>query len=259
MRMLRTIMRFAIAAGLLLIIWFLACLLFAPRSYVLPPPADVAARVWTDVRIYATHLLATVLATTLGLCLGFLTGVSLAIATVLIRPSAPLLETGAVVLRTLPIVSIAPIITLWFGTGLLARGVVAGLVCFFPIFAGFRQGMLRIDPSTLLLMRLYGATQMQSFLRFRLPTAVPLLVLATPLSATLAVLGALVAEFCGSDVGLGMLILRGLYRLDTEMLYAAMVLASGLGVSFYVAAEALELPFRKYMISVTDRPDGLEA
>lgn len=239
--------RFAKSSMAMLAAWLVALLTLSPPAYLLPSPLRVLREIVSRGGFYTYHALNTIVTSLSGLALGVVVGVLLAFVSVLYSRWGTFIEASAVTLRTLPIVAIAPIIILWFGTGRLSQVVIVGLICFFPIYSGVLRGMQRAELSRIRLFRLYSASRAQVFLHLRVPNAVPFFLDAFPLTVTLAVLGALVAEFTGYDKGLGSLVLRGLYRLDAPMLFAANVLAAAIGVVLYLLSFLLEIPFEKYV------------
>lgn len=241
-----------IAASIVLVgLWYIAVITFSIESYVLPSPTYVFQDIFNRNEFYATHMLVTFRTSIFGLLLGTTIGSILAVTAILIKSSKSTIEAIAVVARTLPIVAVAPIIMLWMGIGTLSQVVISALICFFPIFSGLLTGMSRADQTVVDLMSLYGATKIQTLFLLQLPSAVPHFVHSIRLASTLAVLGALVAEFTGNDTGLGSLVVRGLYRLDSTMLFSANVLSAFGGMLFYLCAIFSEIFFRRY-ISTTN-------
>lgn len=248
-------LRFVLSGVIILLIWVIVDTVLSPSKYVLPSPSIVFGELYNHFDYYSSQLFKTTLTSATGLALGIAIGAILAFVSSLFPISSPTIETGSVMLRTIPIVALAPIITLWFGTGFGARLVIAAIICFFPIFSSLRLGLDRVERTSILIFETYSATKWQIFRHLRLPTAVSFFIAALPLSATLAVLGSLVAEFCGSDVGLGLVILKSLYRTNISELYVAIILASLLGIVFYLGGRGVEVIFGRYlknMISVQD-------
>jgi len=246
-RLARVYLRFVISGAVVIMIWYLIWFLVTPPSYILPSPSAVAAEFLNHTGYYSKQLMETTLTSAAGLVLGIVMGAVLAFVSALFPSFSPAVETGSVALRTIPIVALAPIITMWFGTEASARTVVSGIICFFPFFSSLRLGLDRVESTSLLIFKIYGATRWQTFVRLRLPSAVPLFTSAIPMSTTLAVLGALVAEFCGSDVGLGLVVLHGLYLLNASILFVAMILSAVLGILFYLGGRTAEVLFERYL------------
>ena len=245
----KNLLKFLTSFLFLIFIWVMIKIIFSPPEYILPSPTRIIGEIVTNYKFYLYHSISTLLSTIIGLSLGVIIGAFLSFISVLFLRSKPFLETFAVILRTLPIVAIAPIIILWFGTGRLSQIVIVILICFFPIYSSFLRGMERAEAYQIKLFQLFNASKIQIFFHLQLPTSIPYFLNSFPLSVTLAVLGALVAEFTGYDKGLGSLVLRGLYRLDALMLFSANILASLMGIVLYLISFLLEIPFKRYIIN----------
>lgn len=249
---------FSSALAAILVVWIVVKHITETPDYILPSPYSVLVELTQEGNFYFHHLISTLVTSLLGLALGCLLGIVGAVLSILIRPMKPPIEAFAIILRTLPVVAMAPMITLWLGTGKLSHVAISTLICFFPMFSACLGGMERANSMMIALFRLYGATTYQVFIYLRIPHAIPNFLHAVPLTATLAVLGTLVAEFCGSDNGLGSLVLRGLYRLNAPMLYSANVLAAMVGVLFYIASSIAPIFLKKYITTekITENSDN---
>ncbi len=208
-------------------------------AFILPPPGRVATRFATALAdgTWWANTSATLVESLLGFALGF------AVATVLgyVLAHSPFLERLAspyiAASQALPIVAIAPILLLWLGFGLLPKVVVAALVVFFPMLINTIGGLRRIDPALREVAQVYGANRWQTFRLVEVPLALPTLLGGTKIGFTLAVTGATVAEFMGTDRGLGLLlnVSRGLF--DTPLLFVALVtLIAMAGVAYGLVA-----------------------
>src|SRR5712691_8804287 len=111
----------------------------------------------------------------------------------------------AIALRSVPFVALAPVLVIWLGNGLAPKIVIASLVCFFPTLVNMTRGLRSVDPEALELMYSLSANRWQVLWRLRWPSALPFLFSALKISAAGAVLGAVVAEWIGSDLGIGYL------------------------------------------------------
>jgi NitT/TauT family transport system permease protein len=161
----------------------------------------------------------------------------------------PLMEQGllpyVVASQTVPILAIAPMVVVWLGTGWLSKAIIASYLTFFPVTINVLRGLRAVPPDALALMRSYGATAGQIFFKLRLPTSVPYLFTALKISATASVVGAIIGELpVGSSMGLGVVIINAAqyYTFRPTNLWAALLVAAGLGIAFYflvVGAERL--------------------
>jgi NitT/TauT family transport system permease protein len=142
--------------------------------------------------------------------------------------------------QVVPKVAIAPLFLVWFGVGALPKVLVAFLISFFPIVIDAAVGLRSMSTEMRDLARSMGATRMQVFARFRLPTSLPYLFSGLKVAATLAVAGAVVGEFVGADKGLGYLLLVTNSNLETALMFAALFALTIIGLAFFYAVELLE-------------------
>ena len=144
-----------------------------------------------------------------------------------------------VFLQTVPIVAIAPLLVLWFGPGLRAVAVSAFIVSVFPVIANTLAGLRSVDPALRDLFRLYGASRSATLFKLELPAAVPEVVTGLRVASGLAVIGTIVGEFVAGfsegSAGLGILVLSSYRQLRTDLLFAAVLTAAGLGLALFAA------------------------
>lgn len=208
-------------------------------SYLLPPPSAVASAGAAD----AAALLAAAVTTAKAALLGF--GMSAAVGTLgaVVLASSRTLERAlypyTVFLQTVPIVAVAPLLVLWFGAGLRAVAMSAFIVSVFPVIANTLAGVRGVDPALRDLFRLYGAGRLATLVKLELPAALPSVVTGLRVASGLAVIGAIVGEFVAGfsegGAGLGILVLSSYRQLRTDLLFAAVLCASTLGLGLFGA------------------------
>ena len=169
--------------------------------------------------------------------LGFLVGSSIAIVTAVVFVHVPIVERAAfpwaIVLQTVPIIAIAPLLTIWFGFTLMPKVVIAAIICFFPVLVNTTRGLRSVSAEAFELMSVLSASKRQILWRLRVPSSLPYVFAGLRIAATLSVIGAIVAEFTGSDRGIGYVIVQASYRLDTRLMFAAIVLSCLGGILFF--------------------------
>jgi NitT/TauT family transport system permease protein len=140
-----------------------------------------------------------------------------------------------------PILALAPVLVLWFGPGLTARVVVCGLIVFFPIAVATMVGIRAVDESLLELARSLRATRAQVLTTLEIPAALPSIFGGLRVGVTLAVVGAIVAEWAGADRGLGVLVnlARG-SLFDIPLLFATLLTIALIGIALYLAVVLIE-------------------
>ena len=215
-----------------------------PR-FVLPAPSAIGQALVADFGSLMDSLGYTVRITLLALAAALVSGVVLAIRFAMSRTLELALFPYAVVLQVTPVIAIAPLVLIWVGIDHVERAllIIAWLVAFFPILANMTLGLKSVDRGLVDLFRLYGASRWQRFRRLELPAALPYLLAGTKISGGLALIGAVVAEFVagsGGSTGLAWRILEAGNRLQTEKMFAALILLAGLGIAIFYALTFLE-------------------
>lgn len=210
------------------------------EEYVLPSPSTVVTSMVTDFDRYWEASLPTLWAICLGFLLSVLIALPIAIgmvySAVLERAIYPLLILSQVV----PKVAIAPLFIIWFGFGDPPKIVMVVLISFFPLVIDAVVGFQAARPESLMLVRSMGASRWQAFWKIRFPWALPSIFAGAKVAITLAVVGAVVAEFVGADRGLGVLITQARGNLDTVSVFAGIGYLSLIGLVLFALIGALE-------------------
>ena len=218
---------------LVLVVWQLAVVLFDVPAYIIPSPTEIAG----ELVIEGPELMADLGWTMLEAVLGFLVGSSVAIITAIVFVHVPIVERAAfpwaIVLQTVPIIAIAPLLTIWFGFTLVPKVAIAAIICFFPVLVNTTRGLRSVSGEAFELMSVLSASKRQVLWRLRVPSSLPYVFAGLRIAATLSVIGAIVAEFTGSDRGIGYVIVQASYRLDTRLMFAAIVLSCLGGILFF--------------------------
>jgi NitT/TauT family transport system permease protein len=220
-----------------LAVWQGACRLFEISPLVLPAPGAIAARLYSLVASgdIWPHLWATLVEIVSGFALGVLAGLVIGAMISLIPVVERLIYPYLVALQTLPKVAIAPLFIIWFGYGMTSKVVITALVCFFPILVSVVAGFHATDRDQLDMMKAFGATEWQTLVRLRIPSALVLIFAGLEIAAVLAVIGAIVGEFVGAQVGLGYLIVALNFSLDVPGVFAVLIVLSVIGLVMHGA------------------------
>jgi NitT/TauT family transport system permease protein len=226
----------AVAFVAFVALWQLVVVIGRLPSFILPAPLDVAARfvaAWTDGTIWP-HFVTTVSEVVLGFVAGSVGGVAVGYALARFGLLARLASPYLVAAQAIPILAIAPLLSLWFGTGLLAKVVVCGLIVFFPVAVATMVGIREVDRGLLELARSLRASRRRVLVDVELPAALPVILGGLRVGVTLSVVGAIVGEWAGPDKGLGVLInlARG-SLFDTPLLFATLVTIALRGIVAY--------------------------
>lgn len=198
----------------------------AVPSYLLPTPSAVVGELIRLLPDIGVHLGITVSEALLGFLLGNLLAVLFGALVCLVRPFREGIYPLLVALQAVPVVALAPFVTIWFGPGLFGKVVLAALMCYFPATVISANGFTSVNRDALALLESVGASQSEVFWRLRVPSAIPSIVAALEVSATLSTIGAVVAELSGASRGIGYLIVRASYEFRTPTLFAALTAIS---------------------------------
>lgn len=215
----------------LLAFWWAAVEWFAPPAFILPGPERVFFALYSQFDFLASHGAITLLEIVLGLIVGTILGLITALLAVLFplagRAILPIISTS----QALPVFAIAPLLVIWFGLGLGSKIVMATLIIYFPITSALIDGLERTERGLVELGRLYGATKAQLLFLIRLPAAMPSFASGLKVAATIAPIGAIVGEWVGSSAGLGFIILQSNARMQTDIVFAALLVLAIIAIS----------------------------
>jgi NitT/TauT family transport system permease protein len=220
--------------------WYLFVELGKVPSFVMPSPyATIQALLvpnyrWLDnIRVTATEIFG-----------GYLLAVGGGIGTALLfswfRQLEMFLMPLLVSLNMIPKVALGPLFLVWFKYGIGPNILMAFAICFFPIVLTTARGLREVEPDLLDLVRALKGSRWQIFIKIQLPGALPYVFSGMKVAAILAVAGAIVGEFLGSDSGLGYLMLQVQVTLDTAAMFMAVILITTIGMALYAAVLALE-------------------
>ncbi len=169
------------------------------------------------------HAGVTAAETLIGLAVGVAIGMTLALAMASSRWLAEALSPLAVVSQAIPFMALAPLLMIWFGFGIASKIAMAAITIFFSVAAAYYEGLRRADENLIELARLYGASSLQILVEIRMPAALPHLAAGLKLAAAYAPLGAIAGEWVGSQGGLGVQMTYHNARMQTDMVFAHMI------------------------------------
>ena len=223
-----------------LAVWELGVKIFKPPVYLLPSPSVILDTFVDNFSKLAYHGWVTTYEMLLGYGLATVIAIPLAIAITSSQRFDKFVMPTMLFFQVVPKVAVAPLFLVWFGVGALPKVLVAFLISFFPIVIDAAVGLRSMSTEMNDLARSMGASKMQVFSRFRLPTSLPYLFSGLKVAATLAVAGAVVGEFVGADKGLGYLLLVTNSNLETALMFATLFALTFIGLILFYAVEFLE-------------------
>jgi NitT/TauT family transport system permease protein/putative hydroxymethylpyrimidine transport system permease protein len=239
----------AVAILLLLLgAWELYVALGSVDPLILPAPHTVAKALWVDRGLLWDNLRVTGGEILLGILVAGTAGFLLPLALHLSRPLRRSVYPLLVVSQVIPVVLIAPLLVTWLGFGIAPKLLIIGLVCFFPIVVTTLDALSRVDPELPKLMRTLDAPRVRVLRHVELPAALPGLFSGAKVAVTFAPIGAVFAEWTGSDAGLGHLVQQAIPQLLTARAYAAVMILSAFAIALFgllTLAERLLVPWAK--------------
>lgn len=225
---------------LIVVAWDLAIRVFRIPAYQVPAPGDVVKVLWTDW----PELLSQSLPTTYATLLGFLASAVFGIPIAMLIAGSKTVESYVYPLlvfsQSIPKVAIAPLFVVWFGFGIFPKIIAAFLLGFFPVVVSAVQGFKSVDPDMVDLARAMKGSRFNVFCAVNLPHAMPAIFSGLKVSVTLAVVGAVVGEFVGSNSGIGYVLQRSIGTFDLPTMFAALVILALLGVVLFWVVDRIE-------------------
>lgn len=223
-----------------LLAWQLFVIIWKMPPYLLPSPVAIAQTFVAEFPELLRHGWVTTYEMIAGYALAVAIAIPLAIAITSSARFNQFVMPTMLFFQIVPKVAIAPLFLVWFGVGATPKILVAFLISFFPIVIDAAVGLRSMSTEMADLARSMGATRLQVFTRFRLPTSLPYLFSGLKVAATLAIAGTVVGEFVGADKGLGYLLLVTNSNMQTALMFATIVALTIIGLVFYYLVELLE-------------------
>jgi NitT/TauT family transport system permease protein len=224
----------------IIILWWGAVRIFSIPVYLLPGPAGVFERLWSDAGMLSSHAAVTLTEILLGFGLTVVTAIPLGLVIALSPLARQVLYPPIMLLQLVPKIAVAPLFLVWLGFGMESKVVLTVLLTFFPLLLASISGLQILDKRLLYLTKSMGATTWQTFRYLRVPAALPIIFAGVKTSATIAATAAIVAEFVGANQGLGYVLLRGISTMDLELMFAVIVVLTIIGIAINYAVELCE-------------------
>jgi NitT/TauT family transport system permease protein len=233
----RTWERWSIAISLAvgLALWWLVVAVTGLPKFVLPTPAEVFVRLVEYVptgqlwQHFEATIVEAVIGGVVGVLFGLVSGYALAKSVIAEKLVAPYLVAS----QSVPVVAFAPMLILWFGTGLASKAIICAVIVFFPMTINTIVGLRAVDPGLVEVMRTFRAGRWQILRWIEAPAALPNVFGGLKVGGTLSILGAVVGEFVGAKRGLGFLVNYAAFQLDTPLMFVGLFCLVALGVTVF--------------------------
>lgn len=225
----------------LFLFWHLILLVFEIPEYILPKPLSVLNSWIENKEIMIYNASITFREAFFGFLIANFIAMTISIFTFFYKNLENFIVPMAVTIKTIPIIAIIPLLAIWFGSGMASKIMAAALVCFFPALVNILEGIKMLDKKMIWLFKIYAANKAQLIQKLILPSIMPYFFAALKTSSSLAMVGALVSEFIGSNKGLGFVIISNYYNMETAIVFAAIATSSVIGILFYYSIHFLGL------------------
>jgi NitT/TauT family transport system permease protein len=232
--------------ALLILVWHAGVVAFNVPPVILPRPGLVLDSTIANWRLIVSEGWITLLESLYGFVLAFLLGVPLAVAIAGSRTLNLMFYPLLIATQSLPKVALAPLILVWLGTGMESKLAIAWLVAFFPIVVDTATGLRNTPAEFLDLATAVRANRFQTFWKIRFPAALPFVISGSKVAITLAVIGAVIGEFIGSNEGLGNLLLVANSQINIPLAFACLIGLAAIGIGLYGAVAAVELALKPW-------------
>jgi len=235
-----------VGAAIILLFWHYYIVFFNVPPVVLPSPWSVAAAIYSYPQALLSESWITFLECVSGFFLAMAIGIPIAVIMTYSRLLNSMFYPLLVASQSIPKVALAPILLVWFGTGLESKLAMVFVISFFPIVVDTATGLRTTSPELLELARSLQSSRLQTFTKIQLPSALPFIFSGAKIAVTLAVIGAVIGEFIGANEGLGNLLLVANSQMNTSLAWAALIVLSALGMILYasvVLAERILMPW----------------
>ena len=224
----------------ILVVWQVVVQVGLVPNYLLPTPVQVIDALVGDVALLAGHAATTLVEAAIGLALGVALGFAMAVLMDRFEGFYLAFEPLMTISQTIPTVAIAPLLVLWFGYGLAPKVVLVVISTFFPITVSLVSGFQSVDPDMIDLMRTMRASRWQVFWQVKMPAAADQFFSGLRISATYAIVGAVIAEWLGGFSGLGVYMTRVRKSFSYDRMFAVIIIISALSLALMKLVDVLQ-------------------
>ncbi len=236
-------------AILILILWELACYAFHLPDFILPAPSNILTASVSNAAILAPHAAVTALEIVAGIILALMIALPLAILMFAYPSVEQALSPFLVASQAVPVFAIAPLLVIWLGYGIASKVLMATIIIFFPITVSLLQGFKSCDSDYTVLFRLMGSRFWKTLRLLHWPWALPYFFSGLKVGVSVATIGAVIGEWVGSQQGLGYLMIQANARLKVDLVFAAILWLSLMGLAMWTIVGILEKKIIKWKTS----------
>ncbi len=218
-------------------------------DWILPPPSSIIRELFLSIDIILKHLLTTSIEVLLGLILSVIVAINFSLIIFFFKSVEKSVYPLLIATQTIPVITISPLLLVWFGPNIFSKIIIVAIISFFPIIVNFLDGLKSADSEMIMMAKQFGASKIQIFYKIQLPYSFPYLISGLKIASVSSVIGAVVGEWVGASGGLGWLIKTSSPQFMTERVFASIFVLSLLAVSLFSIFYLIErLVFKKYPI-----------
>ena len=224
----------------LLVLWEVGVRVFDVAPHNMPTASAVFRDMFSNMDLIGRGVVRTLSETLIGFSIGAAIGFAFGSAFAVSRTLERLLFPLFIVSQAIPVIAFGALVVMWLGNGIWSKVAIAMYLTAFPVTVNTCRGMQSVDPQRLALLRSFGAGPWTLFWRLRVPFALPSIAAALKLGISLGLIGAIVGEWFGDTVGLGIMLLQAMYNENLPRVWSVILVCGAIGILLYSAFEAIE-------------------
>ena len=250
--MIRNLFKFTpsiILSVTIFMLWEVLVRVLEVPDWFLPPPSLILIELFLSIDIILGHLLTTSIEVLLGLALSVIVAINFSLLIFFFKSIEKSVYPLLIATQTIPVITISPLLLVWFGPNIFSKIIIVAIISFFPIIVNFLDGLKSADSEMIMMAKQFGASKIQIFYKIQLPYSFPYLISGLKIASVASVIGAVVGEWVGASGGLGWLIKTSSPQFLTERVFASIFVLSLLAVSLFSIFYLIErLVLKKYPI-----------
>ena len=250
--MIRNLFKFTpsiILSATIFMLWEVLVRVLEVPDWFLPPPSLILRELFLSIDIILGHLLTTSIEVLLGLALSVIVAINFSLLIFFFKSIEKSVYPLLIATQTIPVITISPLLLVWFGPNIFSKIIIVAIISFFPIIVNFLDGLKSADSEMIMMAKQFGASKIQIFYKIQLPYSFPYLISGLKIASVASVIGAVVGECVGASGGLGWLIKTSSPQFLTERVFASIFVLSLLAVSLFSIFYLIErLVLKKYPI-----------
>ncbi len=250
--MIRNLFKFTpsiILSATIFMLWEVLVRVLEVPDWFLPPPSLILRELFLSIDIILGHLLTTSIEVLLGLALSVIVAINFSLLIFFFKSIEKSVYPLLIATQTIPVITISPLLLVWFGPNIFSKIIIVAIISFFPIIVNFLDGLKSADSEMIMMAKQFGASKIQIFYKIQLPYSFPYLISGLKIASVASVIGAVVGEWVGASGGLGWLIKTSSPQFMTERVFASIFVLSLLAVSLFSIFYLIErLVLKKFPI-----------